>query len=111
MKKLVLAFVALAAISFASCGNKTGNDVQNDTITSDSDSAIVTPAIAEATAEDSANAWKAVGDTAGLENKDQIFASKLDSILKEKNEVPTQEEEAVSETAEPSEATTEAANN
>ena len=25
MKKLVLMFVAIAAISFASCGNKTGN--------------------------------------------------------------------------------------
>lgn len=32
MKKLVLMFVAIAAISFASCGNKQEAPVQNDTI-------------------------------------------------------------------------------
>ena len=37
MKKLVLMFVAIAAISFASCGNKTaqaegGDSIQNDSV-------------------------------------------------------------------------------
>ncbi|MBQ9202628.1 MAG: hypothetical protein IJ155_00125 [Prevotella sp.] len=31
MKKLVLMFVAVAAISFASCGNKTAQGAENDT--------------------------------------------------------------------------------
>ena len=37
MKKLVLMFVAIAAISFASCGNKTAEPVAN----ADSDTAVV----------------------------------------------------------------------
>lgn len=47
MKKLVFMFVAFAAISFASCGNKTSDAAAADsTVVSDSDS----------TANDSANA-------------------------------------------------------
>lgn len=37
MKKLVLAMVAVAAISFASCGNKTAQNTASD----DSDTALV----------------------------------------------------------------------
>lgn len=33
MKKLVLMFIAIAAISFASCGNKTAQSSTNDTDT------------------------------------------------------------------------------
>ena len=49
MKKLVFMFVAIAAISFASCGNKTAQN----TATADSDTAVVDPA-ADSTSVDSA---------------------------------------------------------
>ncbi len=50
MKKLVFMFVAVAAISFASCGNKTaqGEAVDTDTI------AVVDTAAADTAAADSA---------------------------------------------------------
>ena len=35
MKKLVFMFVAMAAISFASCGNKAESNVENDTTAQD----------------------------------------------------------------------------
>ncbi len=49
MKKLVFMFVAIAAISFASCGNKTAAPAAN----ADSDTAVVDSA-ADSTAVDSA---------------------------------------------------------
>lgn len=54
MKKLVLMFVAIAAISFASCGNNAkpaanADSTQTDTTMSDS-----TAAVADTTAADSA---------------------------------------------------------
>ena len=54
MKKLVLMFVAIAAISFASCGNKTAAPAAN----ADSDSAVVD------SANDSAAVDTAATDTA-----------------------------------------------
>ena len=55
MKKLVFMFVAVAAISFASCGNKTA---QADAVDSDSvvavDSAVADSAAADSAATDSA---------------------------------------------------------
>lgn len=51
MKKLVFMFVAIAAISFASCGNKTAQT----TATADSDTAVVDSA-ADSVAVDSAAA-------------------------------------------------------
>ena len=72
MKKLVFMFVAVAAISFASCGNKTAaNEGQQDTDT------IPVPEVAVPTAEDSAKALAAViaeiGDTTGV-SADSIAA-------------------------------------
>ena len=59
MKKLVLMFVAVAAISFASCGNKTQ---QAEAVDSDSiavvDTAAVDTAAADTAAVDSAAAQK-----------------------------------------------------
>lgn len=49
MKKLVLMFVAIAAISFASCGNKTAEPVAN----ADSDTAVVDSVVADTTVADS----------------------------------------------------------
>ena len=54
MKKLVLMFVAVAAISFASCGNKTQ---QAEAVDSDS-IAVVDTAAADTAAVDSAAAQK-----------------------------------------------------
>ncbi|WP_025883147.1 PG1828 family lipoprotein [Segatella paludivivens] len=54
MKKLVLMFVAIAAISFASCGNKTAAPAAN----ADSDTAVVD------SANDSAAVDTAATDTA-----------------------------------------------
>ena len=59
MKKLVLMFVAIAAISFASCGNKTAAPAANadsDTTAVDTanDSAAVDTAAADTAAADSA---------------------------------------------------------
>lgn len=51
MKKLVFMFVAIAAISFASCGNKTAQN----TATADTDTAVVDSA-ADSTSVDSAAA-------------------------------------------------------
>ena len=51
MKKLVFMFVAFAAISFASCGNKTSDNAA----TTDSDSAATADSTA-ATADSTANA-------------------------------------------------------
>ena len=48
MKKLVLAMVAVAAISFASCGNKTAQN----TASTDSDSAQVDSTVADSAAAD-----------------------------------------------------------
>ena len=53
MKKLVLMFVAIAAISFASCGNKTAAPVANadsDTVAVDTvaaDSVVATDSVAQ----------------------------------------------------------------
>ena len=53
MKKLVLMFVAIAAISFASCGNKTAAPAANadsDTVAADSvvaDSVVATDSVAQ----------------------------------------------------------------
>ena len=52
MKKLVLMFVAVAAISFASCGNKTAQN----TASADSDTAMVDSAAADTAAADTAAA-------------------------------------------------------
>ena len=52
MKKLVLMFVAIAAISFASCGNKTAQSAA----TADSDSVQVDSAAADTVAADTAAA-------------------------------------------------------
>ena len=49
MKKLVLMFVAIAAISFASCGNKTAEPVAN----ADSDTAVVDSVVADSAVADS----------------------------------------------------------
>lgn len=49
MKKLVLMFVAIAAISFASCGNKTAEPVAN----ADSDTAVVDSVVADTAVADS----------------------------------------------------------
>ncbi len=57
MKKLVLMFVAIAAISFASCGNKTAAPAAN----ADSDTAVVDSAV------DSAAVDTAAADTAAAE--------------------------------------------
>ncbi len=48
MKKLVFMFVAMAAISFASCGNKTEQGAANDTVD--------TAAVADTAAVDTAAA-------------------------------------------------------
>lgn len=50
MKKLVLMFVAIAAISFASCGNKTAQAPAEDTATVDT--AVVDTAAADTAAAD-----------------------------------------------------------
>ena len=52
MKKLVFMFVAIAAISFASCGNKTAQD----TASADSDTAQVDTTAADTAAADTAAA-------------------------------------------------------
>ena len=52
MKKLVFMFVAIAAISFASCGNKTAQTAA----TADSDTAQVDTTVADTTVADSAAA-------------------------------------------------------
>jgi hypothetical protein len=60
MKKLVLMFVAVAAISFASCGNKTqqAEAVDSDSIATPDTVAQVDSAAADTTAADSAAAQK-----------------------------------------------------
>lgn len=50
MKKLVLMFAAIAAISFASCGNKTAAPAEN----ADSDTVVVDSAAADTTVADTA---------------------------------------------------------
>ena len=52
MKKLVLMFVAIAAISFASCGNKTAQAPAEDTTAVDT--ALVDTAAADTAAVDTA---------------------------------------------------------
>ena len=52
MKKLVLMFVAIAAISFASCGNKTAQAPAEDTTAVDT--ALVDTAAADTAAADTA---------------------------------------------------------
>ncbi|MBR2231429.1 MAG: hypothetical protein IJ891_03580 [Prevotella sp.] len=54
MKKLVLMFVAIAAISFASCGNKTAQAPAEDTTAVDT--ALVDTAAADTAAVDTAAA-------------------------------------------------------
>lgn len=51
MKKLVFMFVALAAISFASCGNKTANTEAIDSVATGS--TVVDSAATDSTAADS----------------------------------------------------------
>ncbi len=53
MKKLVLMFVAIAAISFASCGNKTEKSNAADSDTVAVDSAADTTAVVDSAATDS----------------------------------------------------------
>lgn len=68
MKKLVFMFVAVAAISFASCGNKTAQTAEvadSDTVavvedTMAVDSAVVDSAAVEAPVEEAAPAEEAV---------------------------------------------------
>ncbi len=57
MKKLVLMFVAIAAISFASCGNKTAQAPAQDSDTTDT--AAVDTAAADTAAADTAAAAQA----------------------------------------------------
>lgn len=52
MKKLVFMFVAIAAISFASCGNKTAQAEATDTAAVDT--AVVDTTVADTVAADSA---------------------------------------------------------
>ncbi|MBB3702638.1 hypothetical protein [Alloprevotella rava] len=60
MKKLVFMFVAFAAISFASCGNKTDNNAA----TTDSDSVSAVDSLNDSTANDSTVATDSVkGDS------------------------------------------------
>jgi hypothetical protein len=54
MKKLVLMFVAIAAISFASCGNKTAQAPAQDSDTVAVDTAAADTAVADTAAADSA---------------------------------------------------------
>ena len=54
MKKLVLMFVAIAAISFASCGNKTAQAPAQDSDTVAVDTAASDTAAADTAAADSA---------------------------------------------------------
>ncbi|WP_169714163.1 PG1828 family lipoprotein [Segatella albensis] len=54
MKKLVLMFVAIAAISFASCGNKTAQAPAQDSDTVAVDTAAADTAAADTAAADSA---------------------------------------------------------
>ena len=57
MKKLVLMFVAIAAISFASCGNKNQSAASaNDSDTTLVDTASADSAVADTTVADTANA-------------------------------------------------------
>ena len=55
MKKLVFMFVAVAAISFASCGNKTAQTeaVDTDTVVTVDSAEVVDSAAADTTATDS----------------------------------------------------------
>ena len=59
MKKLVFMFVALAAISFASCGNKAEAPVQSDSVSADSADSVVK----DSTATDSAATPAAATDS------------------------------------------------
>ena len=56
MKKLVLMFVAIAAISFASCGNKSNADANADSTATDT-------TVVDSANADSANADSAATDT------------------------------------------------
>ena len=68
MKKLVFMFVAFAAISFASCGNKTSDNAvatDSDSVATvdstdsvSSDSAATVDSTAATTADSTANAWE-----------------------------------------------------
>ncbi len=60
MKKLVFMFVAVAAISFASCGNKTA---QAEAVDSDSIAEVVDTVAADSVAADSAVADSAATDS------------------------------------------------
>ena len=60
MKKLVFMFVALAAISFASCGNKENAGAAND---SDSVAAQTVDSTADSTSTDSVPADSAAADS------------------------------------------------
>ena len=59
MKKLVLMFVAIAAISFASCGNKTAQGEGVDTPTTDTatvdTTSVDTPSVDKAHVDSTAN--------------------------------------------------------
>ena len=55
MKKLVFMFVAMAAISFASCGNKAEAPVEKDTTAQDT-AVVDTTVAADTAAVDTANA-------------------------------------------------------
>ena len=60
MKKLVFMFVAVAAISFASCGNKTNQAAPVDSDSVAVDSAVVDSAVVDSAAADSAVATDSV---------------------------------------------------
>ncbi len=63
MKKLVFMFVAFAAISFASCGNKTSDAAA----TSDSDSVVVDSAADSVATDSAADSSAATADTTAAE--------------------------------------------
>ena len=56
MKKLVLMFVAIAAISFASCGNKTAQATDADTTSVDTATATVDSTVTDSTVVDTTTA-------------------------------------------------------
>jgi len=56
MKKLVLMFVAIAAISFASCGNKTAQGEATDSVADTTDTTVVDTTAADTTAADTTTA-------------------------------------------------------
>ena len=65
MKKLVFMFVAVVAISFASCGNKTN---QAAAVDSDSVAVVDTAAVVDSAAQDTAAVDSAAADSAATDS-------------------------------------------